>query len=263
MAGSQWISSFFNTRLQLLEDVIVTLSGGQPANWEKLCISLFKIGVKITGSTITRIEQCHSYSARARAEEAWSIITGYNITVDMLTIALEDAGLIRLSDAVKVALFGGSAMANIATFDPNPGVRMNIGSINAGGSVTIAPTAPTMALRLTDMVAASKKRIGDPLDKLEDDACLVVKVSCVNVTDDSKLADLDFEICGAYKGLAAAKREANLRLDEEIQAAGGDETRVCNMYTVWPFRAYASAARREVRDRTRDAGQKASAAASK
>jgi len=111
------------------------------------------------------------------------------------------------------------------------------------------------------MMAASRKRIGDPLDKLEDNACLVVKVSCVNVTDDSKLADLDFEICGAYKGLAAAKREANLRLDEEIQAAGGDETRVCNMYTVWPFRAYASAARREVKDRTRDAGQKASLAA--
>lgn len=245
MAGSQHICAFFNTRLQLLEDVIVTLSGGQPPRWQDLCVSLSKIGARITSSMITRIEECHSYSARARAEEAWRTITGFNITVDMLIIALEDAKLGRLSAAVKVALFGVSPMANIIAFDPNP-------------------VACTMSLRLTDMAAvASRKRIGDPLDKLEDDACLVVKVSCVNVTDDSKLADLDFEICGAYKGLAAAKREANLRLDDEIQAAGGDETRVCNMYTVWPFRAYASAARREVRDRTRDAGQRAPAAASK
>jgi len=254
MAGSQHVRAFFNTRLQLNEDVIVTLSGGTPPNWEKLCLSLFKIGVKITGSTMTQIEQCHSYSARARAQEAWDRITGFNITVDMLIIALEDAGLLRLAEAVKVALHGGWPLANVSTFEPLPALHP-----------TAYEVKPVMELRLTDMtmMAASRKRIGDPLDKLEDDACLVVKVSCVNVTDDSKLADLDFEICGAYKGLAAAKREANLRLDEEIQAAGGDETRVCNMYTVWPFRAYASAARREVRDRTRDAGQKASAAASK
>lgn len=80
--------------------------------------------------------------------------------------------------------------------------------------------------------------IGEPLDKLKA-SCLVVKVSRVNVTKDSKLADLDFEICGAYKGLDVAKREANQRLDEEILAAGGDARRVRNMYTVWPFSDYA------------------------
>ena len=243
MAGSQHIRAFFHNKLALLQDVISTLAGGgmgTSACWWRLCVSLSKINVRLSLDTMRDIELASTTSALLRAEEAWRRICGHNVTVDMLIIALEDASLTRLADAVRVALFGGSPMANMVAYDP-------------------LPLPPTMALRLTDM--ASRKRIGDPLDKLEDDACLVVKVSCVNVTEESKLADLDFEICGAYKCLPAATREANARLDDEIQAAGGDETRVCNMYTVWPFRAYASAARPEVKDRTRDAGQKPPAAA--
>lgn len=247
MSGEH-IHTFFNSRVELEAELISSLGGGlgMSSRWWKLMIELNKMGMPLTVGVCESIE-ANNLTIASQAQSAWRTLKNRPITIDMLCIALSRAGLGLWSEKLNtIALYPQRALV----FEPAAAIPPS--------TYEFKPTVPTMALRLTDMVAASKKRIGDPLDKLEDDACLVVKVSCVNVTDDSKLADLDFEICGAYKGLPAAKREANLRLDEEIQAAGGDETRVCNMYTVWPFRAYASAARREVKDRTRDAGQKAS-----
>jgi hypothetical protein len=249
---SEYISSFFSRRYALQQDLVSTLaSGGSGCNvgWQRLYVSLSKMGVNLHLDDIRNVELSHMTSALARASEAWQRLCERNITVNMLIIALEDASLLRIAEEVKKALNSPVTVREDVSISygvpsPRPGVMFDLIRFNP------TPSLPPAAYKFSSSLP--NKRIGDPLDKLEDDACLVVKVSRVDVNEDTKLRDLAFEICGSFKGVAAAKNEANLRLEEEIEAAGGDETKVCNMYTVWTLRAHAATEQRKVKDRSRD-----------
>lgn len=98
--------------------------------------------------------------------------------------------------------------------------------------------------------AAAANRLGDPVATLaKEDTHMIVKVSRVGVSAQTTVGEMDYEICGTFKTWAAAAQEANLRLDEEINAAGGDEHRVRNAYTIWSFVGSGSPAPREVKNR--------------
>lgn len=114
----------------------------------------------------------------------------------------------------------------------------------------------------TELVASpplrppTRKRLANPIERLEDEAFLLAKVPFVDEQDPPTLKSVEFELLGAYKGYAAAKKEANARLEEDIAALGGDENKVQHLYTIWSFRAHASGTQREAKDRTKEAAAK-------
>lgn len=120
------------------------------------------------------------------------------------------------------------------------------GSINFGTELVASPP----------LRPPTRKRLANPIERLEDEAFLLAKVPFVDEQDPPTLKSVEFELLGAYKGYAAAKKEANARLEEDIAALGGDESKVQHLYTIWSFRAHAAGTQRETKDRTKEAAAK-------
>lgn len=144
---------------------------------------------------------------------------------------------------------------------PNANFYMDLLQVSHGSSSpNIAGHSGSLSINLgTDLVASpplrppTRKRLANPIERLEDEAFLLAKVPFVDEQDPPTLKSVEFELLGAYKGYAAAKKEANARLEEDIAALGGDESKVQYLYTIWSFRAHAAGTQRETKDRTREA----------
>lgn len=130
----------------------------------------------------------------------------------------------------------------------SPNVMGHNGSLSINFGTELVASPP---LRLP-----SRKRLANPIDRLEDDAFLLAKVPFVDEQDPPTLKSVEFEVLGAFKGYAAAKNEANMRLEEDIAAEGGDESKVQHVYTIWSMRAHVSGERRPVKDRVKEAAAK-------
>lgn len=120
------------------------------------------------------------------------------------------------------------------------------GSINFGTELVASPP----------LRPPTRKRLANPIERLEDEAFLLAKVPFVDEQDPPTLKSVEFEVLGAFKGYAAAKNEANTRLEEDIAAEGGDESKVQHVYTIWSMRAHVSGERRPVKDRVKEAAAK-------
>lgn len=123
-------------------------------------------------------------------------------------------------------------------------------SINFGTELVASPSHRRL------LPPSSRKRLANPIERLEDDAFLLAKVPFVDEQDPPTLKSVEFEVLGAFKGYAAAKNEANTRLEEDIATEGGDESKVQHVYTIWSMRAHVSGERRPVKDRTKEAAAK-------
>jgi hypothetical protein len=240
------IRDFLNNRMAL-----TTLAGGgigTSARWWNVGVALFQLGVPIRTSSLEAIILNYTTPYR-QAEGFMSYIGGLIISAELFSRALNLANIMTLADAIEASANGG------VQFNASS-VSMMIGSINAGsviiGSVATPTTfAPTILPMAATGGVTNRKRLYDPIEKIEDeDYHLVVKVHFCE--EDTPLKNVSSEAVKLVKGRANAKKEANTLMDEDVQTAGGDEDKIKYVYSVWSMQAYAPPQKKQVKDRMKD-----------
>lgn len=232
------LKEFLTPRIALYQKIVSTLAGGGSgwsSRWAKVIVELHNLG-HLMGGVIESIE-AHCITPYQQATEAMSRITSRLITVRTFSIACSKAGMGAISnDIVEAGHITTTIQVTHGAQSPN---------IISAASVSLSfPPSET------------RKRLANPIDRLEDEAFLLAKVPFVDEQDPPTLKTVEFEVLGAFKGYARAKEEANTRLDEDIAALGGDETALKHIYTIWSMRGHAGGERRQVKDRTKESAAK-------
>jgi len=128
----------------------------------------------------------------------------------------------------------------------SPNISGSGGSINFGTELVASPP-----LRFP-----SRKRLVSPVERLEDEAYVLAKVPFVEEKNDeeksAKLSTDGWELLGIFNRYATAKNEANVRFEDDVVAAGNDESKVQHVYTIWSMRAHVSGTLRPVKDRVKE-----------
>lgn len=235
-----FLKDFLNTRLSLRQRIVSILAGGGTgwsSRWAKVMVELSKMGHNIPSSAIDSVESC-AITPYQQSEAALQAITNRLVTAGQFASACEAATICTIAADVRKAIVDGTFGVMIQ-FDPTP----SLPAYHLGTELVASPP----------LRPPTRKRLASPIERLEDEAFLLTKVPFVDEQDPPTLKSVEFELLGAYKGYAAAKKEANARLEEDIAALGGDESKVQHLYTIWSFRAHASGTQREAKDRTKEA----------
>jgi hypothetical protein len=136
-------------------------------------------------------------------------------------------------------------------------ITFNVGTINAGGAVGVfGSLAPMSApIQPSPPLPASRKRLMNPIEKLEEETYLVVKIPFCD-TDLPANQCIRPEVYKVVTGYQRAKRECDLLMDDDIELQ--DESKIQHIYTVWALRAHAAPEKRQIKSRTVEYKQQAS-----
>ena len=130
-------------------------------------------------------------------------------------------------------------------------------SPNISGSGSISINFGTELVASPPLRPPTRKRLVSPVERLEDEAYVLAKVPFVEEKNDedkaAKLSTDGWELLGIFNRYTTAKNEANVRFEEDVVAAGNDESKVQHVYTIWSMRAHVSGTLRPVKDRVKEA----------
>lgn len=244
-------AEFFNYRLALKADVINTLCG----RWWEVMVKLSSMGVATIKGSMEHEIRSNFNTEYSRAQGAFDHLFVMKLTIGQFIDALDLVGLGRLSLEVRNAALLGSSSGSASSSSYSTSSASVVNNIIVNPAATTAPAAhqvTAMAVDSLAVVVASRLRLFDPSDRLEDEAYLIVRVEFCEEEHAHK--DLRFRAVKLVKGYAKAKKEQDTLMDEDVANQGGDESKIKHIYSVWSFRAHCSPEQKQIKSRTKERG---------
>jgi hypothetical protein len=255
-----YISDFFNTRLEARYNLITSLANCQ--YWRGLLIELCNAGFKISGSTISGIENNHN-TPYSRAEATMDNICGRGVTVRVLVAALQRIGLQVTADSIESIatgrlVGGGYQVAGAPVYITNNSIFSSPHQVLAQDSPLVASppiNSFTSSGELSKEPSGGFGKIKTSVRKrlVQDSSFYVVKVPLYARMEDGDSMAATLLFC---KDKQDALREANLQYRRDLKVAGGKEEDLSHGYVVGSFLTWHGPGEEEIKNVAVELGSK-------